>query len=72
MSQFLTIGANGKALKFCCCFFVIRVYYEILGNMLKTLVPKFPRDMFPRLKDTAGKQVPAKLKPIVHGDVIGY
>ena len=63
MSQFVTLGANGKTLKF--CFFVIRVYYEKLGHMLKPLVPKFRSDLFVHLKDIAEKRVPGKLKPIV-------
>ena len=37
--NFLTLGANGKTLKF--RFFVIRLNYEKLGHMLKPLVPKF-------------------------------
>ena len=32
---------------------------------LKSLVPKFPPDLYVRLKDITEKQVPAKLKPIV-------
>ena len=46
-------------------FFVIRVYYEKLGHMLKSLVAKFRSDLFVRLSDIAEKQVPAKLKPTV-------
>ena len=61
--QFLTLGANGKALKL--GFFVIRVYYEKLVHILKPLVPKFRPDLCASLKDIAEKQVPAKLKPIV-------
>ena len=45
--------------------FVIRVYYEKLGHMLKPLVPKFRSDLSVRLRDITEKQVPAKLKPIV-------
>ena len=63
MSQFLTLGANGKVLKF--WFFVIRVYYEKLGHMVKRLVPKFRPIMSSRLTDIAEKHVPTKLKPIV-------
>ena len=62
-SKFLTLGANGKTLKF--CFFAIRVYCEKLGLMLKPLVPRFCPDLYDRLKDIAEKQVPTKLKPIV-------
>ena len=46
-------------------FFVIRVYYEKLGLMLKPLVPKFRLDLSARLKGIVEKQVPAKLKPMV-------
>ena len=67
MSQFVTLGANGKTLKF--WFFVIRVPYEKLGHLLK-LVLKFRSDLSVHLKDIAKKQVPAKLKPIV-GDLDG-
>ena len=59
-SQFLTLGANGRTLKF--GFFVTSVYYEKLGHWLKPLVPKFRPDIF---RDIAEKQGPAKLKPIV-------
>ena len=45
--------------------FVIRVYYEKLGHMLKPLVPKFLFDPSFRSRHIAEKQVPAKLKPIV-------
>ena len=45
-------------------FFVIRVYYEKLGHILKPLVPKFRSDIFARFLDIAEKQVPANLKPI--------
>ena len=37
--NFLTLGANGKTLKF--RFFVIRLNNEKIGHMLKPLVPKF-------------------------------
>ena len=37
-----------------------------LDHMMKLLVPKFPSDLSPRLKDVAEKQVPVKLKPIVN------
>ena len=63
LSLFLTLGANGKILKF--CFFVIRAHYEKLGHILKPIVPKFRRDLSIRLKDIAEKQVLTKLKPIV-------
>ena len=43
MLQFFTLAANVKILKF--WFFVIRVYYEKLGDMLKPLVPKFRQDL---------------------------
>ena len=43
----------------------MRVYYEKLGHMLKPPVPKFRSDLSVRSRDIAGKQVPAKLKPIV-------
>ena len=46
--NFLTLGADGKTLKF--RFFVIRVYYEKLGHMLKPLVPKFHPDLLVYLK----------------------
>ena len=45
--------------------FVIKVHYEKLGHMLKPLMPKFRSDLSVRLRDTAEKQVHAKLKPIV-------
>ena len=45
--------------------FVIRVYYEKLGHMLKPIVPKFRSDLSVHFKDIAEKQVPAELKPIV-------
>ena len=63
MPHFLTLGAIGKAMQF--LFFVIRVYYEKIGHMLKPLVPKIRPDLSARLKDIAEKQVPAKLNPIV-------
>ena len=62
MPQFLTLGANDKAMIF--WFFVIRVYYEKLGHMLKPLVPNFQPDQSARLRYHR-KQVPARLKPIV-------
>ena len=62
MSQFLTLGANGKTMKF--LIFVIRVYDEKLGHMLKPLMSKFRHDLSARLKDIAEKQVSAKPKPI--------
>ena len=64
MSHFLTLGANCKTLNFL-SFFVIRVYYEKLGHVLKPLVLKFRPFLFIRLRDIAEKQVLMKLKPIV-------
>ena len=64
MSQFASLGANGKTPKF--LFFVIRVYYEKFGHILKPLVPKFRSDLSVDLKDITEKQVPAKLKQIVN------
>ena len=50
--------------------FVIRVYYEKLGHILKPLVPKFRPGLLSRLRDIAEKQIPVKLKPIVvHNDL---
>ena len=46
-------------------FFVLRVCYEKLGNMLKPLLPKVRSDLCVRLRDIAEKQVPSKLKLIV-------
>ena len=46
-------------------FFVIRIYYEKLGHMLKPTVPKFRPNSFAHLKEIAKKQVPVKLKLIV-------
>ena len=46
-------------------FFVIGVHYEKLGRMMKPLAPKFPSDLFVRLRNIAEKQVPAELKPVV-------
>ena len=46
-------------------FFVIWVYNEKIGHMLKLLVHKFRPDLLSRLRDIAEKQVPATLKPIV-------
>ena len=51
--------------------FVIRVYYEKLGRMLKPLVPRFRFDLSVRSRDIAEKQVPVKLKPIVGADKPG-
>ena len=45
--------------------FIIRVYDEKLGHMLKPLVSKFRHDLSARLKDIAEKQVSAKPKHIV-------
>ena len=67
MSQFVTLEANGKTLKF--WFYVIREYYEKLVHMLKPLLPKFRPDLSTRLKHIAEKQVPAKLKPIVTSEM---
>ena len=61
--RFLTLGANGKTLKF--RFFVIRVYDETLGHILEPLVAKYRTDIFACLRDIAEKRVPANLKPIV-------
>ena len=64
LSQFLTLTANGKTLKF--GFFVIRAYYEKKsGHMLKPFVLKLRPDLSAHLIDIAKKQVPARLKPIV-------
>ena len=38
--------------------------------MLKPLVPRFRQDLSSRLKDSAEKQVPAKLKLIVNASFI--
>ena len=40
------------------CIFVIRVYYEKIGHILKTLVPKFCPDLFARFRDIAEKTDP--------------
>ena len=40
-------------------FFVMIVYYEKLGRMMKLIVPKFYSDLSVRLRDVAEKQVPA-------------
>ena len=45
--------------------FIIGVYYDKLGHILKTLVPKFRPCLFARFRYIADKQVHAKLKPIV-------
>ena len=68
MPEFLTLGANGKAMKY--SFSAIRVYYQKIGHMLKPLMPKFRSDPSARLKDIAEKQVPAKVMPIV--DIIHF
>ena len=47
-------------------FFVLRVYYEKLGHILKPIVPTFRPNLFARLGNIAEKQVPANLKPIVY------
>ena len=65
MLYFLILRANDKTPKFCFFFFVIRVYKETLGRMLKPLLPKFRPDLSICLKDFVEKQVSAKLKPIV-------
>ena len=52
-------------------FFVIRVYYEKLGHILKPLVPKFRSDLSVRLRDIAEKQVPAKLKSMIVNGTCG-
>ena len=46
-------------------FFVVRLYHEKLGRVLKNPMSKFCSDLFVRLRDITEKQVPAKLKPIV-------
>ena len=48
-------------------FYVMGIYYEKIGHMLKPLVPKFLCDLSARLTDIAEKRVPASatLKPIV-------
>ena len=56
MSQFLTLRAKRKALKFLCL--VIRVCYGKLGPILKPLVPTFRPDLFIRLNDIAEKTGP--------------
>ena len=68
MSQFLTLEANDKTMKFCFVF-VIRLCYEKLDHMPKPLVPKLHPDPSAPLKDIAEKQVPVKLKLIVVDDV---
>ena len=70
MSQFLILGSKEKTQKL--QVLVIRVYYEKIDHILKPLVPKFRPDLLARLKDTAEKQVPAKLKPIVGGQKLCY
>ena len=66
MPQFLTLGANGKAMKY--AFSVIRLCYEKIGHMLKPLMPKFRSDRSARLKVISEEHVPAKVKPIVGYD----
>ena len=51
--------------------FVVRVYYEKLGLMLKPLVSKLRSDLSVRLRAIAEKQVPAKLKPVVGTEQTG-
>ena len=46
-------------------FFVIRIYCEKLGHMLKPTVPKFCPNSLAHLKEITKKQVPVKLKLIV-------
>ena len=48
--------------------YVIKVYYEKFGHILKPLAPKFRPDLLARFRDIAEKQVPANLKPIVGAD----
>ena len=38
--------------------FVLKVYYEKFGRLLKPLFPKFRSDLPVRLRDIAGKEVP--------------
>ena len=45
--------------------FVIRVYYEKFGHMLKPLLLKFCSDLSIRLRDITDTLVPAKLKSLV-------
>ena len=45
---------------------------EKIGQMLKSLVPKFRPNLPARLKDIAEKQVPAMLKPIAGEDKKRY
>ena len=56
---------HGSEILFVCFFFVMSIYREIIGRILKPLVLEFRPDLMARLKDTAERQVPAKLKPIV-------
>ena len=63
MSQFLTLGAKGKTLKF--GFFCNKSILWKIGHMLKPPVPKFSPSLSACLKYIAEKQVPARLKPIV-------
>ena len=56
MSQFLTLGASGKTLKF--RLFVIRVHYEKLGHLLTPLLSKFCLYLLTRLRDIAEKTAP--------------
>ena len=46
-------------------FFVIRVYYEKLGHMVKPFMPKFLSDLSVRSRDITENQVPTTLKPMV-------
>ena len=41
-------------------FFVIRIYYEKLGHMLKPTVPKFRPNSFAHLKEIAKKTGPCE------------
>ena len=65
ISQLFNISGQWQDPEILDFFFVIRAYYEKLGHMLKSPVPKFRPDLSARLKDIAEKQVPVKLKPIV-------
>ena len=63
MSDFLTLGTNGKTPKW--IFFDVREYNEKVGRILKHHGPQRRPDLSARLKHIAEEQVPAKLKPIV-------
>ena len=56
-----TLRANDKTVFFFCYKSILRK----IRPVAEPRVPKFRSDLSDRLKDIAGKQVPAKLKPIV-------